>query len=133
MHRISRISLTIDRPNAILAARLYGLRDPAEDPRDLIDHLAAAGEPWLYDILLDFRRFEADLTPDAMAFLIRKWIALEEGHITRKLLGIVTGDLKFKAQLIAISDAVPHRQVVIFDTFDEGLEWINGSRQRAAS
>jgi hypothetical protein len=79
MHRISRISLTIDRPNAILAARLYGLRDPAEDPRDLIDHLAAAGEPWLYDILLDFRRFEADLTPDAMAFLIRKWIALEEG------------------------------------------------------
>ena len=123
MSRRSRISLTVDTPNLILSARLYSLYDEADGAPDLVDHLKAAGQPWLYNIIIDFRRFEAILDDVYIAYLANKWAQLERGRDGGKRLCVVTSDPCLKARLSGLSAAMPQREVALFDCFDQGLDW----------
>jgi len=133
MKQLSRVSVTIDTPNHVIVARLFSLREAMYGLPDLIDHLKAAGKPWLYDAILDFSRYEAELTPDYLEFLVGKWISLEAGCRTRKLLAVIAPELTLRAQLMPLGDTLPHRELTFFDTFDEAMDWIGERRQADAA
>ncbi len=133
MKQRSRVSVTVDTSNQIIVTRLFSLRQAVDGLPDLIDHLKMAGQPWLYDAILDFRRYEAELTPDYLEFLVGKWISLEAGRRLRKILCVITPDLSLRAQLMPLADALPHRELAFFDTFDEAMDWIGERRQADAA
>jgi len=123
MSQRSRISLTVDTPNHILIVRPYSAYDEGSGEPDLVDHLRQAGQPWLFNIIIDFRRFEAIVDDVYIAFLTNKWTQLERGRDDAKRLAIVTGDPCLKARLATLHIALPQRKVAFFTNFDEGLDW----------
>jgi len=124
MGRRSRISLTIDSLNMILIARLYSSREDSQEPQDLVDFLSTAESPWLYDFLIDFRRFETDLSRSHMQHLTQKWAEIGRGRDHHKCMALITQDYDLKLQLLNMTDVMPQRLIGYFKSTDEALDWI---------
>ena len=133
MSKRSRFAVTVDRDNMILIIRFHSVRDDQEAGPDLIDLLATIDSPWLFNAIFDFRRYEADLSRDYLKFLTEKWAAFTRGRDQNRSMALVGGDSDLTFNLKAMLDAMPDRRIAIFDTFDEGLDWIKaGEALRAA-
>lgn len=124
MNRLSRISITLDSPNHVLLIRFFSLREASDKAPDLIDYLDTVGKPWLYHAILDFRRYEAELSSEYTQFLLDKWLALEAGRDVRRALAVITRDPWLKERLKPLATVLPHRNLAFFSTFDEGLDWV---------
>lgn len=120
----SRFAVTVDRANMILIIRLHSLRDEQDTGPDLIDQLATVEYPWLFNALFDFRRYEAKLSRDYLKFLTDKWTAFTRGRDQGRSMALVGGDTDLTFDLKAMLDVMPDRHISIFDTFDEGLDWL---------
>lgn len=131
MRSLSRISVTIDRPNCILVVRLFSRRAVGTGP-GLMDHLNAINQPWRYDAIFDFRRYEADLTDAYVGKMAEAWGNIENGRDMRKRLAVITSDPCLRRHLAPLGDALPGRSATFFDTFDEGLDWLHAARRAAA-
>ena len=131
MPKRSRISLTVDVSNHILMIRLHSLRDEHDTP-DLIDHLQGVAEPWTYDAIFDFRRYEAELSREHLAFLTQKWFALTAGRDRGRQMALVSPCPVLAQNLREMRGAMPDRAVAVFESFDEGLDWIKTDRLQAA-
>lgn len=134
MQKRSRYSVTVDHANMILIIRLHSLRCDQEPGPDLIDQLAMVETPWLFNALFDFRRYEADLSRDYLSFLTEKWTAFTRGRDSGRCMALVGGNPDLTFNLKAMLDVMPNRSIAIFDTFDEGLDWIKAveETQKAA-
>ncbi len=124
MSKRSRFAVTVDRANMILIIRFHSVRNDQESGPDLIDQLAAVENPWLFNAIFDFRRYEADLSRDYLNFLTEKWTAFTRGRDQDRSMALVGGDTDLAFNLKAMLDVMPDRRIGIFDTFDEGLDWI---------
>ncbi len=127
MLKRSRISLTVDVTNHILVIRLHSLCTAREAP-DLIDHLKGVAEPWSYDAIFDFRRYEAELSQDYLAFLTQKWMAVSAGRDRSRRMALISASTALSRQLYAMRSAMPDRDIAIFECFDEGLDWTMSGR-----
>lgn len=133
MSKRSRFAVTVDRDNMILIIRFHSVRNDQEAGPDLIDLLATVETPWLFNAIFDFRRYEADLSRDYLKFLTEKWAAFTRGRDQNRSMALVGGDCDLTFNLKAMLDVMPDRRIGIFDTFDEGLEWVKtGATRRAA-
>lgn len=133
MSKRSRFAVTVDRDNMILIIRFHSVRNDQEAGPDLIDLLATVESPWLFNAIFDFRRYEADLSRDYLKFLTEKWAAFTRGRDQNRSMALVGGDSDLTFNLKAMLDVMPDRRIAIFDTFDEGLDWIKtGETRRAA-
>ncbi|CAM3175883.1 hypothetical protein [Asticcacaulis taihuensis] len=133
MSKRSRFAVTVDRENMILIIRFHSVRNDQEAGPDLIDLLATVETPWLFNAIFDFRRYEADLSRDYLKFLTEKWAAFTRGRDQNRSMALVGGDSDLTFNLKAMLDVMPDRRIAIFDTFDEGLDWIKtGETRRAA-
>ena len=126
MSKRSRFAVTVDRENMILIIRFHSVRNDQEAGPDLIDLLATVETPWLFNAIFDFRRYEADLSRDYLKFLTEKWAAFTRGRDQNRSMALVGGDCDLTFNLKAMLDVMPDRRIAIFDTFDEGLDWIKG-------
>ena len=124
MSKRSRYAVTVDRDNMILIIRFHSVRRDQDAGPDLIDLLATVDSPWLFDAIFDFRRYEVDLSRDYLKFLTDKWIGFTRGRDHNRSMALVGGDTDLTFNLKAMLDVMPDRRIAIFDTFDEGLEWI---------
>ncbi|MGA9659995.1 MAG: hypothetical protein WBQ60_12985 [Asticcacaulis sp.] len=124
MRKRSRISITVDADNLILIIRLHNLRDDQDEPADLIDMLKTVESPWLYRAIFDFRRYQADLSRDYLAFLTQKWMALSDGRDQDQAMALIANTPKLRMNLKAMTDVMPDRRIAVFETFDEGLDWL---------
>jgi hypothetical protein len=122
----SHFSLMIDRSERLLIIRLYGLRPENAKAPDLIDSLAGIDAPWLYNALFDFRRYEAELSREYLAFLTQKWNLLTHGRDQDRCMALVSRDYDLKRRLSGMHDVMPGRAIEVFEDFDEALDWIKG-------
>jgi len=122
----SRFSFQIDRPASLLIIRLHDQRGETCQGPDLIDTLASIEAPWLYNALLDFRRYEAELSRDYLKFLTQKWNTLTRGRDRDRCMALVSRDYDLKRRLYGMSDVMPGRAIGIFEDFDEALDWVAG-------
>jgi hypothetical protein len=129
MPKRSRFSVTADRANMILIIRFHSLRNDQDAGPDLIDQLATVETPWLFNALFDFRRYEAELSRDYLGFLTEKWAAFTRGRDTNRSMALVGGNTDLTFNLKAMFDVMPNRSIAIFDTFDEGLDWIKATEE----
>ena len=127
MSKRSRFAVTVDRVNMILIIRFHSVRSDQETGPDLIDLLATVESPWLFNAIFDFRRYEADLSRDYLHFLTDKWTAFTRGRDQGRCMALVGGNSDLTFNLKAMFDVMPDRRIGIFDTFDEGLDWIKAS------
>ncbi|MDI7774660.1 hypothetical protein [Asticcacaulis sp. EMRT-3] len=125
----SRFSITPDRPNRLMIIRLHSLSGDSIPAPDLIDALAGIEEPWLYNALFDFRRYEAELSRDYLAFLTKKWSALTQGRDRARCMALVSRDYDLKRRLYGMLEIMPERAIDVFDDFDEALDWIKAGPQ----
>ena len=128
----SRLNFTIDQPNLIIVVRYHGLVDGADLVKGLMANFNGIVDPWTYDFIFDLRRHEGTVTSDDNAELGRQWKALAKGRDAGRQSAIVSTDPLLKARLKTSQSAFPDRTLAIFDTVDEGLEWIHCSRETAA-
>lgn len=134
MSKRSRFAVTVDRDNMILIIRFHSVRNDQETGPDLIDLLATVDSPWLFNAIFDFRRYEADLSRDYLKFLTDKWAAFTRGRDQGRSMALVGGNADLTFNLKAMFDVMPDRRIGIFDTFDEGLDWIKtGDAPRIAA
>ena len=133
MSKRSRFAVTVDRENMILIIRFHSVRNDQEAGPDLIDLLATVETPWLFNAIFDFRRYEADLSRDYLKFLTEKWAAFTRGRDQNRSMALVGGDSDLTFNLKAMLDVMPDRRIAIFDTFDEGLEWVKTVETRRAA
>ncbi|MFT4075452.1 MAG: hypothetical protein QM647_07955 [Asticcacaulis sp.] len=124
----SRFAVTADRDNRLLIIRFHSLRDGQAPGPDLIDQLATIDSPWLYDALFDFRRYEAELSRDYLKFLTDKWNTFTRGRDHGRCMALVGGDQVLSTNLRAAMTVMPDRNIAVFDTFDEGLDWVKAGR-----
>jgi len=127
MSKRSRFAVTVDRANMILVIRFHSVRAGQDAGPDLIDLLATVETPWLFNAIFDFRRYEVDLSRDYLRFLTDKWSALTRGRDRGRSMALVGGDADLTFNLQSMLDVMPDRHIGIFDTFDEGLEWIKAN------
>jgi hypothetical protein len=127
MSKRSRFAVTVDRTNMILIIRFHSVRPDQDTGPDLIDLLATVETPWLFNAIFDFRRYQADLSRDYLKFLTEKWAAFTRGRDQGRSMALVGGDCDLAFNLKAMFDVMPDRRIGIFDTFDEGLDWIKAS------
>jgi len=113
----------------ILIIRFHSLRDDQAPGPDLIDLLATIDTPWLFNAIFDFRRYEANLSRDYLKFLTDKWTVFTGGRDQDRSMALVGGDCDLTFNLKAMLDIMPDRRIGIFDTFDEGLEWIKADNK----
>lgn len=131
MSKRSRYAVTIDRDNMILIIRFHSVRNDQDAGPDLIDLLATVDSPWLFNAIFDFRRYEADLSRDHLKFLTDKWAAFTRGRDQGRCMALIGGDADLTFNLKAMFDVMPDRRIALFDTFDEGLDWIKASGDEA--
>lgn len=132
MTQRSRISLTVDVPHRILVIRLHSLRDPRNTP-DLIDRLQGVEHVWAYDALFDFRRYEADLSADYLTYLTQKWHDLTLGRDRDRRMALVSPCPVLNLQLRDMRTAMPERNIAVFESFDEGLDWLKQRNMEVAA
>ena len=87
-----RVSLSVDKALNILTLRYIGDMDGATLYAQLLDQFLRVGDPWTYDLIVDFSRYEGVLlTSDNEAFG-RVWEDLAQGRDAGRLMAIVSRD-----------------------------------------
>ncbi|MDV6329549.1 hypothetical protein [Asticcacaulis sp. 201] len=122
------LRLTVDVDNLILVIRLYRWREECDEAPDLIGHLRRVPQPWNYNVLLDFRRFTGEINESDISTILARWQKLDCPEtpyppLSRQL-AVVSSDLSLRSLLLPHVDALAHRRIGFFDTFDEGLDWL---------
>jgi hypothetical protein len=112
----------------IVVVRLHG----AVEGKAFLDQLEAGlrstPEPWRYDYVTDMRRYEGiTLYSDLEAFS-EIWNALAKGRDMGRLSAVITPNPVARARLPQTRNLFPSHIIEVFETFDEGLDWIIGQR-----
>lgn len=79
---------------------------------------------WEYDAIFDLRSFDGVMLSTEVPALSECWRALVSGRDAGRRSTIITSDPFLRARLPATRERFPGRIIEIFNTFDEGLEWI---------
>ncbi|ESQ84438.1 hypothetical protein AEAC466_08780 [Asticcacaulis sp. AC466] len=122
------LRLTVDTDNLVLVIRLYRWREETDEKPDLIGHLSLVAHPWKYNVLFDFRRFIGVINESDVSTILERWRKLDCPEtlyppLSRQL-AVVSSDLSLRSLLLPHVDALVHRRIDFFDTFDEGLDWL---------
>ncbi len=126
MSRRSRVSVSVDQVRGLLLVRLFGVVGDNETPPDLPNLVleATCDEPWRFDVLMDFRRFAADIDGPRIGAGLQRWTDVEKRHSPPRKLALIVPDLGLRAQIMAVADANRHRTAHYFDGLDGALDWL---------
>ncbi|HEX7799368.1 MAG TPA: hypothetical protein VF402_03405 [Asticcacaulis sp.] len=119
-----RVSLSVDKALNILTLRYIGDMDGATLYAQLLDQFLRVGDPWTYDLIVDFSRYEGVLlTSDNEAFG-RVWEDLAQGRDAGRLMAIVSRDPLIIARKAVRAYIFPNFIIDSFITCAEAQDWI---------
>jgi hypothetical protein len=122
----THVHVITDKPNRISVIRVTGRRE--KDAPPLIDHLKTLEEPWLYDCILDLRRYEANLSAHHVAEINRRWKSFFKAQKFEASMAVISKDYTLLGYLKA-QFATQHMPFLeAFDDFDAALDWIKSRR-----
>jgi len=85
-------------------------------------------EAFRYDHLLDLRRFDGASMGGELAAFGQTWREAAAGRDTGTRTAIVSTDPLFRARVSFYREQFPEREIEVFDTFDEALDWLKTAR-----
>jgi len=119
-----RVSLSVDKALNILTLRYIGDMDGATLYAQLLDQFLRVGDPWTYDLIVDFSRYEGVLlTSDNEAFG-RVWEDLAQGRDAGRLMAIVSRDPLIIARKAIRAYIFPNFIIDVFTNCIEAQTWI---------
>ncbi len=124
----SRLTLTVDNDLRLLVMRYIGDIEGEQINFSMMEQLSAVDQPWTYDSLVDLRRHDGLVTAEEIQELGLRWAMLAQGRDKGRLIAIISTDPLVRARLSGTQGAFPFRVINLFETFDEGLDWIKAHR-----
>lgn len=119
-----RVSLSVNTALNILTIRYIGDMDGPNLYAQLLEQFLRLGEPWTYDLIVDFSRYEGVLlTTDNEAFG-KVWENLPQGRDAGRLMAIVSRDPLIIARKAARADIFPNFVIDDFNDCAEAQTWI---------
>jgi hypothetical protein len=85
-------------------------------------------EAFTYDHLLDLRRFDGASMSSELAAFGQTWRESADGRDAGTRTAIVSTDPLFRARVSFYREQFPEREIDIFGTFDEALDWLKTAR-----
>ena len=123
-----RISHDIDEANRLIIIRYLGDPEGASIVDTLLQHWTAMERPWDYDSVFDLRRFDGVLQAQELERLGKGWHQIAKSRDLGHMTAIISSDPLIRARQSVLAQIFPLRTMAVFDTFDEGLEWIKARR-----
>jgi len=128
-----RISLDTDEANKILIVRYLGNPEGPSIVDTLLERWAVMDRVWEYDSVFDLRRFDGMLQPPDLERLGVGWHGIAKGRDLGHMTAIISSDPLIHARQSVLAQLFPVRTMAVFETFDEGLDWIKAQRQSSAA
>ncbi|MGA9659996.1 MAG: hypothetical protein WBQ60_12990 [Asticcacaulis sp.] len=124
----SRITLTIDESIKTLIIRYIGTLDGDEVNESMISKLANVPDAWVYDSIIDMRRYEGTIMSSEIEELSLRWNLLAQGRDAGGCIAIISDDPLVRARLSTTRTFFPLRTLEVFDHFEDGCAWIKAKR-----
>ncbi len=126
----ARLSLTVDDEHRILLMRYLGAIEGDEINLSMMQQVSQLDRPWLYDSIIDMRRFDGAVLTSDIEELGLRWALLAQGRDKGRLTAVISEDPLVRARQSLTQGAFPFRTLGYFENFDEGLEWIKAQGGR---
>jgi hypothetical protein len=122
--RHARVAFSIDEPRKTIILRYIGDITGDRLYAQVLEYIHTVEAPWLYDFLVDTRRFDGVIRAADTEKLGRLWAELAQGRDAGRRIAVISSDPLVRARK-SLRDAIfPHRTSGVFDTMDEALEWL---------
>lgn len=89
-------------------------------------------DAFTYDRLLDLRRFDGASMSSELAAFGQTWRETAAGRDAGTRTAIVSTDPLFRVRLSFYREQFPEREIEVFSTFDEALDWLKSTRHKTA-
>lgn len=128
-----RLSFNIDEEQKLIVIRYIGALDGHEIVATLSKNFEAMGDPWLYDMVFDMRRFDGFVPFEELGLLARNWAVLAQGRDMGRKVAIISSDPLVHARFGAYKQEFPTRTFQVYSDINEGWMWLTGSDASADS
>ena len=120
-----KISSTRDAQNKRFVFRLTAQPEGVSPLWPIGEAFKSVDDPWNYDVLIDMRRYNSIMSLDDLYAFARFWRARMQERDQGRRVVLISSDPFIKIRLKEYQRIFPYRQFALFDTFDEGLDWLN--------
>lgn len=127
----SRLNFSQNDEQKRITIRYIGDLDGQEIVSGIARYLETVGEVWLYDIIIDMRRFEGFVPFDELGRLARQWATIAQGRDMGRKVAIISQDPLVLARAKAYPVTFPTRVIRIFAEMIDGENWIEGKETAA--
>ena len=124
MNAHTRVAFSIDELRKTLIFRYIGDISGDRLYAQALDHIQTVEAPWLYDFLVDTRRFDGVIRAGDTERFGRQWADLAQGRDAGRRIAVVSRDPLIRARKNLRDAIFCHRQSGVFATMDEALEWL---------
>lgn len=122
----SRLNFSQNDEQKLLTIRYIGDLDGQAIVNGIARYLESVGEVWLYDIVIDMRRFEGFVPFDDLGRLARQWATIAQGRDMGRKVAIISSDPLVLARASAYPATFPTRVIRIFGDMVQAQNWIEG-------
>ena len=120
---MSRFSLFVQNENQLFVVRVAGSMDGWEFVERLFAEYDQLGNPWAFNRIMDFRRYEDELSRVHLEEMNRRWVARLPATPPITRVAIVRQSVSDYEKKPAFTPKIPSRVVCQFTNFHEAVAW----------
>ena len=122
-----RFNVFTEHARRILIVRVIGPMPSAHFSDRLFSAYDTIDEPWTWNRLIDFRRFEGVIDFEDVEAIAQKWSAMIEGKTFGSRVAFVSLDPLDKVRVPTTSPLFPKDTVVHFTDYHEAMGWLSAA------
>ncbi len=120
----ARLNVVADYAHSVIVVRPIGHFEPDDFVEEISQAYQRIDEPWRFNRLLDFRRFESTLPPSALNAVAALWEAVGRAHPYHAHVALVSHDPKVEQRIPSLSQRRPHETLRLFSDYHEAFGWL---------
>lgn len=120
----TRLTVITDFNHSVIVVRPIGQFEPEAFVEELFQAYQRIDEPWRFNRLLDFRRFEGTLPASALNAVAALWQAVARAHPYHAWVALVSHDPKVEQRLPSMSQRRPNETLRLFSDYHEAFGWL---------
>jgi hypothetical protein len=128
----SHLSVSIFPAKRHILVRPAGELSGTEIGQGSMARIMETPDAFTYDHLLDLRRFDGAVMGSELAAFGETWRKTAAGRDAGTRTAIVSTDPLMRARLSFYRQQFPERDIDVFNTFDEALDWLRSQRAETA-
>ncbi len=117
-----RLNMQVDEERKTLIARVVGPMPSRVVTEEFMAAYRRVGQPWLYNRIIDYRKFTGTIDHEDTQDFMRQWNDLVDGAPYSSKVAFVTDDALELARATTYDHMTPDH-VRSFTTIDQALEW----------